>query len=161
MSNLITNNLASVMNELQDLQRVETPGACLTLTRSAALAITTAGTTITWQTETRNNGFTWSTTDITIPTSGFYLFNFVFKITTTNQTALAELKLNGNPQSFMATNWNTTNAHSFTQMIYCTTSDVVQVVVTPTTNDTIAVTPESGSRPSPLLHIVQMTGSQS
>jgi len=149
---------ADIRSDVQSLARIERPSAALTLTRSSSLAITTAGTTITWQTEVRNQGFTWSTTDITIPTSGFYLFNFVFKITTTNQTALAELKLNGNLQSFMATNWNTTNAHSFTQMIYCTTSDVVQVVVTPTTNDTIAVTPENGSRPSPLLHIAQLTG---
>jgi hypothetical protein len=143
---------------VQDLARHEQPAAALTLTRSATLAITTAGTVITWQTETRNNGFTWSGTTITIPTSGFYLFNFVFKITTANQIATAELSINTFQQSLMATSNTVTNTKSFTQMLYCTTGDAVILTVTPTSNDTIAVTAEGANRPSPILNIVQLTG---
>jgi hypothetical protein len=149
---------ADIKANVADLARQERPGAALTLTRSATLAITTAGTTITWQTETRNQGFTWSGTNITIPTTGFYLFNFIFKITTANQTALAELTINGFQQSYMATNWNVANNHSFTQMLYCATGDVITLTVTPTSNDTIAVAAEGTARPSPIFHIVQMTG---
>ena len=142
----------------QDLARVERPSAALTLTRSATLAITTAGTVITWQTETRNNGFTWSGTTITIPTTGFYLFNFVFKITTTNQVATCEISVNGFQQSLMATSTTVTNNKSFTQMLYCATGDAVTLTVTPTTNDTISITAEGANRPSPILNIVQLTG---
>jgi hypothetical protein len=143
---------------VQDLARHEQPAAALTLTRSATLAITTAGTVITWQTETRNNGFTWSGTTITIPTSGFYLFNFVFKITTANQIATAELSINTFQQSLMATSNTVTNTKSFTQMLYCTTGDAVILTVTPTSNDTIALGVEGTNRPSPILNIVQLTG---
>jgi hypothetical protein len=145
----------------QDLARQEQPAAALTLTRTNTLAITTAGTTITWESATRNQGFTWSGTTITIPTSGFYLFNFVFKITTTNQIATAELSINTFQQSLMATSNTVTNTKSFTQMLYCTTGDAVILTVTPTNNDTIALAVEGANRPSPILHVVQLTGAVS
>jgi hypothetical protein len=143
---------------IADLARQESPAAALTLTRSATLSITTAGTTITWQTETRNNGFTWSGTNITIPTTGFYLINFVFKINISNQVVNAELSVNGFQQSFMPTAPLITNSHSFAQMLYCTTGDVLTLVLTPTSNDSIAIAAEGANRPSPIFNIVQLTG---
>lgn len=142
----------------QDLARIESPSAALTLTRSATLAITTAGTVITWQVENRNQGFTWSGTTITIPTTGFYLFNFVFKISTANQVAYAEFSVNGLQQSFMGVTPQATNTKSYTQMLYCTTGDAVTLTVYPTSNDIIAVSVEGVNRPSPILHITQLTG---
>ena len=149
---------ADLRSAVQDLARHEQPAAALTLTRSATLAITTAGTVITWQTETRNNGFTWSGTTITIPTTGYYLFNFVFKISITSQIATAELSINTFQQSLMATSNTVANTKSFTQMLYCTTGDAVILTVTPTSNDTIALAVEGTNRPSPILNIVQLTG---
>jgi len=46
--------------------------ASLTLTRINTLAVLTTGTTVTWESEIRNSGFTWSGTSITIPASGYY-----------------------------------------------------------------------------------------
>ena len=154
----LTRGLQSLQKQVNVQTNIEIPSAALTLTRSATLAITTAGTIITWQTETRNQGFTWSGTTITIPTTGFYLFNFVFKISTANQVATCEIFVNGFAQSLMATSSTVINNKSFTQMLYCATGDTVTLTVTPTTNDTIAVTIEGASRPSPILNIVQLTG---
>jgi hypothetical protein len=157
MSDLYQTN-ADLRAGIADLARQEQPAAALTLTRTTVLSITTAGTTITWQTETRNNGFTWSGTNITIPTTGFYLINFVFKINTANQVVNAELSVNGFQQSFMPTAPLITNSHSFAQMLYCTTSDVLTLALTPTSNDSIAIAVEGANRPSPILNIVQLTG---
>jgi hypothetical protein len=158
MSNLLTNNLFDVMNEVQDLQRVETPGACLTLTRSATLAITTAGTTITWQVETRANGITWATTDITIPTSGYYNISFSYTATTIH-TAFCRLVVNGVSVILMTDSSINSTSHTFTAMRYFTDDDVVRIQPVPASNTTISVVAANSAGESPILHVVQMTGS--
>jgi hypothetical protein len=158
MSNLLTNNLFDVMNEVQDLQRVETPGACLTLTRSATLAITTAGTTITWQTETRANGITWATTDITIPTSGYYAINFTY-LANLSHTAYCRLQVNGNGVGLFTDSSIAANTHNFFVIRYFTADDVVRIQPVPSVNVTISVVAEGSPTESPILHVVQMTGS--
>ena len=147
------------MNEVQDLQRVETPGACLTLTRSASLAITTAGTLITWQTETRNNGFTWSTTDITIPTTGYYVVQ-TFLQTSNNVTFFTQRVVNGTNIGYFGQSWTATNYHVATMVRYFVTSDVLQIRVIPSVNGNLTVVAENSTAEAPLLHIVQLTGSQ-
>ena len=159
MSNLLINNLASNMTDTQALQRVETPGACLTLTRSASLAITTAGTTITWQVETRANGITWSGADVTIPTSGYYAVNFVYGTVTVHNTA-AFIRVGGNRVAYLAASTGPgASAHAFTAVRYMTTGDIFSLQVFPTVNATISVAAEPNFE-SPILHIVQLTGSQ-
>jgi hypothetical protein len=158
MSNLLTNNLFDVMNEVQDLQRVETPGACLTLTRSATLAITTAGTTITWQVETRNNGFTWSGTEITIPTNGYYTINLQYNAAVVT-TTFAGLRVNGIAVAFFSNSSVNSTLHSFTVMRYFTADDLIEMRVFPAANSTIQVIAENVASESPILHVVQMTGS--
>jgi hypothetical protein len=158
MSNLLTNNLFDVMNEVQDLQRVETPGACLTLTRSATLAITTAGTTITWQVETRANGITWATTDITIPTSGYYSISFSYTATT-NHTAFCRLLVNGVAVILFTDSSVSSTSHTFTAMRYFTDDDVVRIQPVPASNTTISLIAANSAGESPILHVVQMTGS--
>ena len=157
MSNLLTNNLASVMSEVQDLQRVETPGACLTLTRSATLAIATAGTIITWQTETRNNGFTWSGADVTIPTNGYYLLSVIYA--SASSTAYANLLVNSIVVSQVPASYIASTLHTFIIMRYYTADDVINFRVFPSINTTITVAAEDTANESPILHIVQMTGS--
>jgi len=159
MSNLITNNLASVISEIQDLQRVETAGACITLTRSASQAITTAGTLITWQTETRNNGFTWSTTDITIPTAGYYGIQ-VFLQTSGNVTLFTQRVINTVNIGYFGYSFTTINYHVATMIRYFASGDVLQIRVIPSSNVNINVAADGTNNESPILHIVQMTGSQ-
>lgn len=160
MSDLITNNLATQQNAIQALQRTETAGACLTLTRTATLAITTAATLITWQTEIRNNGFTWSGTSITIPTTGFYLiaFNYIASasVVTYIRINVAGVYLLDMPA---APGNRTRQAVTFTR--YYTAADVITITVDTVSNHTMNVNAENAASESPIFHIVQMTGSQS
>ena len=148
--------------QLETLQRNETPFAAITLTRSSTLAITTAGTTITWQTQTRGIGITWSGTDITIPTAGYYAINFSYASGTTH-TALARLNVNGTITGLFASSYATqvtaTGTHTFTHMRYFATGATVQINVLPSANVTISVVSENSSNESPILHIVQLTAS--
>jgi hypothetical protein len=145
---------------VQDLTRQERPAAALTLTRTATLAVVTTGTTITWQTQTRGIGITWSGTDITIPTAGYYVINFSYASSTTH-TALARLSVNGTITGLFASSYATqvvaTGTHTFTHMRYFATGATVQVIVLPSANVTINVNAESASNESPILHIVQLT----
>ena len=150
---------ADLRASVADLARQERPGAALTLTRSATLSITTAGTTITWQTETRNQGFTWSGTTITIPTSGYYGITLTYG-TSGNHTGFVQCIVNGiAAPTAMAYSGAAITAQVYFLMKYFTQSDAVQLKVFPSTNQTIQVNAESGvQNASPFLHITQLTG---
>ena len=141
----------------QDLARVERPSAALTLTRSATLAITTAGTTITWQVETRNQGFNWSGADVTIPTNGYYLINLQYTASVIT-TATAILRVNSVNVAFFADSSINSTLHGFTVMRYFSTGDSVELRVVPSANSTIQVNAENATSESPILNIVQLTG---
>jgi len=132
----------------------------LTLTRSASLAITTAGTLITWQTETRNQGFTWATTDITMPTSGYYAVQ-TFLQTSSNVTFFTQRVVNGTNIGYFGRSWVAINYHVATMVRYFATGDVLQIRVIPSVNDNLAVAAENSNNESPLLHIAQLTGAVS
>ena len=145
---------------MQALQRVETPAACLTLTRSATLAITTAATTITWQAETRANGITWSGTDITMPTSGYYAMSLTYNANSSH-TAYMRLLLNGvNVVHMAGDNVGSTTRHGFSWARYFTAADLISFQVVPSANVIIQIAAENAISESPILHIVQLTGSQ-
>jgi len=148
------------MSEVQDLQRVETPGACLTLTRSASLSITTAGTLITWQTETRNNGFTWSGTTITIPTTGYYGISCMIYSSATNFSTWFTLGVNSNAVGFMAQDATAVNRHTAFTQRYFTAGDAVTITLTPNVNFTLNVVAENSANESPIVHFMQLSGSQ-
>jgi hypothetical protein len=147
---------ADLRASVADLARQERPGAALTLTRSATLAITTAATTITWKTEIRNQGFTWATTDITIPTAGYYVLNLSY--TATVHTAFMRLIVNGTTTGFFSSSSLSSSTHAFTVVRYFATSDIVRTQVLPSVNVTIAVNAEGATGESPILHIAQLTG---
>jgi hypothetical protein len=159
MSNLLLNNLASAISGMQALQRVETPAACLTLTRSATLSITTAGTLITWQTETRNNGFTWSTDTITMPTAGFYAVQ-TFLQTSSNVTMFTQRQINSVNIGYFGNSTTAINYHVATMVRYFAAADALQIRVLPSANTTLNVSADGTANESPILHIVQLTGSQ-
>lgn len=146
------------MADTQALQRVETPAACLTLTRSATLSFTTAGTAITWQVETRGQGITWSGASITIPTSGYYALTCSLAVTT--NVTFVNLDINGVQCYSMY--GQSSQYFNGTATRYFTTGDVVKIVARAAVNGTINVNSEgaSGNGDSPILHIVQLTGSQ-
>ena len=149
---------ADLRASVADLARQERPGAALTLTRSATLAITTAGTTITWQTETRNQGFTWATTDITIPTSGYYAMSLTYNANTSH-TAYTRLNVGGvNVVHMTGDNVGSTTRHGYMWLRYFTTGDVLSFTVVPSGNVTIQVAAEGVTSESPIFHIAQLTG---
>ena len=148
---------ADLRASVADLARQERPGAALTLTRSATLAITTAGTTITWQTETRNQGFTWATTDITMPTAGYYVINFTY-LANLSHTAYCRLVVNGIGVGLFADSAIASTTHGFTIMRYFSIGDVVRIQPVPSVNVTVSVVAEGSPTESPFLHIVQLTG---
>jgi hypothetical protein len=141
----------------QDLARVESPSAALTLTRSATLAITTAGTTITWQTETRNQGFTWSGTTITIPTAGYYAVQLALG-TTGSQTMAFTRIVNGVTIGGFVGLFSATNYFSGQSTAYYATGDALQIRLVPGANTTVTQVAEYVATESPILHIVQLSG---
>jgi hypothetical protein len=144
--NSFLTNLAANGRRTDILERIETPAAALTLTRSTTLAITTAGTTITWQVETRNRGFDWSGTTVTIPTEGYYNF-FFFGTVNTNQINFFTIVSGGNLFTVSTVRAPTTVA---TAIYYFQTGATLTVAVTPSANVTLSA--------SVRIDIVQLTG---
>ena len=153
----LTRGLQSLQKQVDVQTNIEIPSAALTLTRSATLAITTAGTLITWQVETRNQGFTWATTNITVPTSGYYAMSLTYNASGTHTSSM-RLFVNAVNVAFMTASSVASTRHGFSWVRYFTTGDVVSFNVLPGTNVTVAVNAEGVASESPILHIVQLTG---
>lgn len=148
---------ADLRASVADLARQERPGACLTLTRSATLAITTAGTTVTWQTETRNQGFTWSGTTVTIPTAGYYAIQCILG-TTGSQTMIISRVINGTNIGGFVAQLTATNYFTGQVTMYFATGDTLAIRLTPGANTTVTQVAEYATVESPILHIVQLSG---
>jgi len=157
-----TANLYDLINvaqgEIDNIAAVEYPAAGLTLTRSSTLAITTAGTTITWQVETRGYAISWAGTDVTIPSSGYYQFTMLYSSTVAH-TVQARLFVNTVNVAFMASMGQSSTRQALTITRYFTTADVVAINLLPNVNTTINVVAENVTSESPFLHVVQLTGS--
>jgi hypothetical protein len=156
----ILNALVDTRRRVDELQVAEEVGAVLTLTRTAAQAITTAGTTITWQSALRNFQFTWSGSDITIPATGWYIVSIAL---TTSAPALNDLlyRINvnsANVQSFSGIGDADRQASSALFMRHFTQGDIVQISVLPSANVNINAVAENSAAESPILHIVQLSG---
>lgn len=135
--------------------------AYITLTRTATLSITTAGTTITWTSRTRYNNITYSTTDVTVGNSGYYLvagtFATVANVSLTMTVARGTVNYTSNLQS---TPLSTGNGYifNFAQVLYLGANSVIKVILTPSANTTLNVNAEGFAGPSPILNIVQLAG---
>ena len=156
MSDSFLTSLQRQNAAVADLTRQERPAAALTLTRSATLAIVTTGTVITWQTQTRGQGITWSGTTITIPTAGYYLIQTLLG-TSANVTMYSQLIINTVNVGYYAYTWTATTYHVGSIMRYFATGDTVQINVIPSANVNITQTTETVSNASPWLHITQLT----
>lgn len=153
----LTRGLQSLTKQVNVQTNIEIPSAALTLTRSAVLAITTAGTLITWQVETRNQGFTWSGSTITIPTSGYYAVQVFLAIANTYALSMQKF-VNGINLGNFSFQGSGINYHSGTMVRYFSTGDALQIRVVPGVNVNINVNAEGAANESPFIHIVQLTG---
>lgn len=128
----------------------------LSLTRTNTLAVTTAGTTITWESETRNNGFTWSGTSITIPANGYYTVQVACNIALSTGFNITR-SVNGvgvsmTPSLPAGTYFLASNTS------YYTSGTILQISVGVGANTTLLVNAENTTNESPIIHIVQLTG---
>lgn len=155
----LTRGLQALARQVNVQTNIEQPAAALTLTRSTSLAIATAGTTVIWQTETRNNGFTWSGTDITIPASGYYSVQCFFLVSN-NMTLQIQRVINGTiVGGFVVLQNLTTNYFPATMTRYFTAGDILAIRLIPSTASFITVAVEGAISEAPILHIIQLSAS--
>lgn len=144
----------------------ESPVASLTLRINATFSLGVAGGVLTWAAEIRNLLFTWSGTDITIPTDGMYHICAYFR----SSVALATLESGidivrggityiGVARYELTPAINNTYVFSFTQ--YFLRDDILRYRLTPSAITNIIYSAEivGGSGQSGILHVTQMTGS--
>jgi len=152
---------ATIDNQLKiaDIETAEEAGAVLTLTRTAVQAITTAGTTIVWQSEIRGYQITWSGADITIPATGWYAISLSVRTSANLNNLFGQIIINGVgvvSSNFFGDVDRLINSVVF--MRHFTESDIVQVALFPSANVNLNVVAENAVGESPILHIVQLSG---
>lgn len=160
MSDLLLNDYALSRRRIEQLERIEsTARRALTLTRTATLSLTTAGTVVTWQQENRvYGGMTWSGTDITIPASGYYQVTLALSLAANIATMIVRFRIGGNAVVHdtgpigSATRQNMVTSAT----LYCTASDVLSVQLVPSVNVTLDAIAETSANASPILHIVSL-----
>lgn len=134
----------------------------LTVRRTADLAITTAGTTIVWQSVTRQKNITVSSDTITIANAGYYTFSATFA-TVANLTSLRMTLLRG------AVNYVSTlhgaglssgggYMFNFSVGFFATAGSTYRISLTPSSNTTLNFNGEGFAGPTPILNIYQAIG---
>lgn len=159
LNSYLSDALGKQRQTVEQLKTTDTVGAVLTLTRSAALAITTAGTIITWQSALRQYQIDWATTTITIPEEGWYAMRIALTFSVNLNNCLVVVVRNG----VLVTSYNLfgdvdRNANTVAMLEYFTAGDAVQIRIFPSVNCNINVVGEGGNAESPILHIVQLSG---
>lgn len=161
MSDSFLTDYLQTRQRVDQLERIENGGGAgggvyLTLTRSANLTLSTAGTIVTWQTEVRNSGFTWSGTDITMPSDGYYAISMTLAKNITSPLIRAFLSLSGTRIITMPNeNVNSTVA-AYSMMRYFSASDVLSIDLQPSGSVTVVVNAYDTTGESPFLHIVKV-----
>lgn len=154
-----------VVRDIVQLQRTvsqindEIPDAAITLTRTAAQAITTAGTVLVWQSRLRGQGITWSGSDITIPTDGWYAISLSGQTSVAINDLLISIQVGGVNviQSAGFIGDIDRNRFHATFIRYIVKSNVVTIAVTPSANVNLLAQAEGLAGESPILNIVQLT----
>jgi hypothetical protein len=133
-----------------------------TFTRTADLAITTAGTTITWQASVHSpNNVSYSTTDITVTNAGYYLITGYFATAGNVSLRMTLQRSTANHTSIQQVTPLSTGGgylFNFSNALWLTANTVLKVVLTPSANTTLNQNGETGAAPSPFLHIIQLAG---
>ena len=158
-SQAILNALVDTRNVVAEIQSTDVHGAVLTLTRTAVQAITTAGTTIVWQSEIRGYEITWAGSDITMPTSGWYAFDLAVTFSANMNDCRVFFIVNGTVvKAYNLIGDVDRNTGSVSMMRYLAESDVVRIQLSPSANVNVNVVAENLNGESPILHIVQLSG---
>ena len=152
--------VSDTQTDLSTVQTVESPAAYLTVTRTATLALTTGGTAITWQSAIRSQAITWSGNTITIPSAGYYHLSVSIALSTSTNCFI-RFVIGGVNQLAFQTVPNATGSgfnSACSAMLYLPESETVVIALTPAVNTTLNLNAEGSAAPSPMLHIVQLSG---
>lgn len=154
----ILNALVDTRNTVAEIQSTDVHGAVLTLTRTAAQAITTAGTIIVWQSELRGYQITWAGSEITIPADGWYIITCAFQFGALNDL-FVRLVVNATFVQFASTIGDVNrDVATCTFMRYFSQSDIVQIHLEPSANVNLNARAEGILAESPILNLVQLSG---
>ena len=152
---------AVIQNQLKiaDIESAEEVGAVLTLTRTSTQAITTAGTTIVWQSEIRGYQIEWSGSDITIPATGWYMVSVATLLSVAQNDLLYRIIVNGTSVQVVPGFGDVNrSASSAVFMRHFIEDDVLAINLIPSANANLNVVAENGAAESPILNIVQLSG---
>ena len=159
MSDSFLNDYLRTRSRVDQLERIEGGGSAgavyLTLTRTNTLSITTTGTIITWESEARGNGITWSGSVITIPSSGYYAFDMTWRFSGA-ATYVPILYVNGLGLAITTLYYGIGTRGRIMAMRYFTELDEVEISLTASTTRAMLVTAYDTVSESPFLHIVKV-----
>jgi glycine/D-amino acid oxidase-like deaminating enzyme len=145
----------------RDAISVELPDACISLRRTAIVALAAnAWTNITWQAQIRGQQITWNgTTTITLPADGYYQVSLSYATSATTNTVVG-LIINAtifqNMGAITATTIPTTAYHA-SMTRYFSANDTVAIRVYSTNAVNLNAVAENSAFESPILHVIQLT----
>jgi hypothetical protein len=163
MMDEIIRNQVNLQRQMRNIN-VERPVAALTLRINADFSLPLAGAAVTWSNEIRNLLFTWSGTDITIPSDGIYHICSYWRTNTAIATLEAGFDVVRSGITYVGvgrlelTPASLTNfTYSFTQ--YFLKDDIVRFRLVPSVATTLLYRTEitGANGQSGILHISQMT----
>lgn len=136
------------------LERYDT-AIFLSLTRTATLNITTAGTIVTWQEEIDSGGgMTWSGSSITVPVAGYYHLSVKGTLGVKDDIT-GDVVVNGVEVATMGTASSKDAKFRHSSTRFYKAGDVVQYRATTKTGTmTLQVNTEDSASESPILHMV-------
>lgn len=160
MSDSFLSDYIMTRQRVDQLERIEAGGGAgstyLTIRRTTTQSITTAGTIVSWESEVRNSGFTWSAgTAITIPSAGYYVIDMAFSFNLASIVNV-DLLVGGTATNRFANFYGSGTANRIIAMRYFSASDSVEVKMTSVSNRTLQVVAYGSAEESPHLHIVRI-----
>lgn len=135
-----------------------------TIRRTTDVAITTAGTTITWQSVTRSGNISVPVPSdtITVDNAGYYMFSATFA-TVANLTSLRMTLVRGGV-NYVSTlhgaglGTGVGYLFNFSVGFWSTAGSTYKVILTPSANTTLIASAEATAGPSPIINIFQAIG---
>jgi hypothetical protein len=163
MSDSFLSDYLRTRSRVDQLERIESGGGgsagavYLTLTRTTTVGVGGAGAIITWQSEDRGNGISWSGSVITIPSSGYYLIDVAGNWNSGGAQTYGRLYVNGVMVERMANHYQASIVEFRVMALrFFSEGDAVEVQLINGALRTLLVTTYDLQSNSPYLHIVKV-----
>lgn len=161
MSDSFLTDYLQTRQRVDQLERIETGGGggaasvYLTLTRTNTLSLSTAGTIVTWESEVRGNGITWSGSQITMPDDGYYVIDMAFDLNS-GAVVAGNMLIGGTDVGRMALYYGGGTRNRLIATRWFSASSVLEIQINIAAGRTMQVTAYGSSYESPFLHIVKV-----